>query len=89
MVLSYTNRGFPPPTTLIAEEDATKPAAAFDEWALHANECRRQTGGQTGPAPRWAFNSCSFMVSDAAHLCCPRPTGMYTPTPQGGPARRL
>ena len=80
MVLSYTTS---PAYHLIAEEDATKAAAAFDEGHYMQIEVVGKLAGSD--QPELADQFMQFMVSDAAQSVLPTTNWMYPAvTPQGG-----
>ena len=80
MVLSYTTS---PAYHLIAEEDATKAAAAFDEGHYMQIEVVGKLAGTDQPGLADQFMQ--FMVSDAAQSVLPTTNWMYPAvTPQGG-----
>ena len=72
MVLSYTTS---PAYHLIAEEDATKSAAAFDEGHYMQIEVVGKLAGSDQPDLADAFMQ--FMVSDAAQSVLPTTNWMY------------
>ena len=72
MVLSYTTS---PAYHLIAEEDATKAAAAFDEGHYMQIEVVGKLAGSDQPELADAFMQ--FMVSDAAQTVLPTTNWMY------------
>lgn len=80
MVLSYTTS---PAYHLIAEEDASKEAAAFDEGHYMQIEVAAKLAGSDQPALADAF--LAFMVTDAFQSVIPTTNWMYPAvTPAGG-----
>jgi thiamine transport system substrate-binding protein len=80
MVLSYTTS---PAYHLIAEEDATKAAAPFDEGHYMQIEVMGRLAGSD--QPELAAQFMQFMVSDAAQAVLPTTNWMYPAVlPEGG-----